>query len=559
MAILESSPPEIDTLWESALVRMSKLELDDAIEDDESTHFIAGAMTLGVLGVLTISVRPLTIGAVASFCKLCDEKFTLLQWYEWLTQDALGSFSDLLAFSSKSMKTQISQGHRLIELVHPSIRTFLSSEYIQESRARALHVDRRLSHHRMAGACLELLLGRRFESPSDEVALSSVLPYAAKYWSYHFNCLNADQQRTSNPDQHKALHVLVLELFRSQECFSHWLSIYDPDSSTPGSAVKNPSPLYYASLLGLYDVTKDLIVIETASPRLNSGKHGYPLLAAIENGHTEIVRLLLENRIHPADPNIKCDNADTALIRAISQGKSSIARILLENGADRTLHGNQHLSPLHWAVRIRNEEALRLLFECPSPLISNQDTTDFLGNTPLHHATLAQHLDGLKILMAHGARTSKRNNEQKIALHIAAEIRFEAGIELLLDHGAAIDTCDKSGRTALQIAAAARFEAGVALLLEHGSDINARDLEGRTALHEAAFSKDVKAHYDLNVGVAATEKTVRLLIANGADVALRDNEGRTASEQAVFSPVKRILKGEEERTVVKNAAEKQSR
>ena len=75
-----------------------------------------------------------------------------------------------------------------------------------------------------------------------------------------------------------------------------------------------------------------------ASPDARQSGTGYPaLVLAVSNGHTKIVRSLLE---HGADANAEADvkigrkkQTVTALMRAEAEGKTSIAKLLREHGA----------------------------------------------------------------------------------------------------------------------------------------------------------------------------------------------------------------------------------
>ena len=47
------------------------------------------------------------------------------------------------------------------------------------------------------------------------------------------------------------------------------------------------------------------------------------------------------------------------------------------------------------------------------------DTMDVEGDTPLHHAARGEHLDVIRLLLAHGASLSKKNLYDKIPAELA--------------------------------------------------------------------------------------------------------------------------------------------
>jgi ankyrin repeat protein len=70
------------------------------------------------------------------------------------------------------------------------------------------------------------------------------------------------------------------------------------------------------------------------------------LLTACENGHTDIVELLLDRG---SDINVKDEYGNTPLIMASRNGHVDIIQLLLDNGADIEVTDNRGLTAINYA------------------------------------------------------------------------------------------------------------------------------------------------------------------------------------------------------------------
>jgi len=106
------------------------------------------------------------------------------------------------------------------------------------------------------------------------------------------------------------------------------------------------------------------------------------------------------------------------------------------------------------------------------------------------------------------------------------------GVRLLLAHGALVNAVSKAGTQPIHDAALGDSADVIRELAIHGADINARSRDdGQTALYMAAAMGKMKA--------------VKALIALGADLAAKDSQGRTpldAAERAGMTEVVALLK-----------------
>ena len=149
---------------------------------------------------------------------------------------------------------------------------------------------------------------------------------------------------------------------------------------------------------------------------------------------------------------------------------------------------------------------------------ANINSCDEQGNTPLHVAVEALHIDCLKFLIQVKAELNRRNNLGLTPLHMAimqhgASIDYVAA---LVTAGADVDICDKQGNAPLHTAVCwNRIESGNALL-EAGANPNIRNHKGDTPLHNAV--------HDPNMGVIHID-FVKALLQYGANPNICNNQG----------------------------------
>jgi predicted RNA-binding protein YlqC (UPF0109 family) len=83
-------------------------------------------------------------------------------------------------------------------------------------------------------------------------------------------------------------------------------------------------------------------------------------MSAIQNGHIEIIKLLLDNK---ADVNIQRLDGTTALMDAVYRGKGDIAKLLIENGANVNACTKDGCTVLAIATLKGRKDILLLLIE----------------------------------------------------------------------------------------------------------------------------------------------------------------------------------------------------
>ncbi|RAO71367.1 uncharacterized protein BHQ10_007379 [Talaromyces amestolkiae] len=356
-----------------------------------------------------------------------------------------------------------------------------------------------------------------------------------------------------------------------------WEDVDDDDDDDEDDENEFGGPLYYASLLGLLDIVKQLHS-DGLDVNAKGGKYGTALQAAVVMGHFDTVKFLIDNG---ADVSVYAGLYSYAICAAGSGGHLDIIKLLVESGADleseddpdkyRLIHYGSYNPQImrmcldHCAnTEARDSRGRTALYwtgisgylECAQMLIDagadiNAEVEDW--GSPLYAAVKNNHFDIVKLLLDRGARVdmkcknamtclhqavlNSREDIVKILLDHGAEVdapyylgstplRLASGFpghlpsaELLLQHGADINLADNSGWTPLHVSTAAGHEALVNLYLEHGADIEAETSSSITPLMLAAYGDSVKI--------------LEILLAQGADPKKYDISGDTSLDHAI--------------------------
>lgn len=257
-----------------------------------------------------------------------------------------------------------------------------------------------------------------------------------------------------------------------------------------------------------------------------------PLTTAIHNQVEPAVQYALE---HGADANklisVPAQGDDGPISVSISplglaaqRQSARVVQLLIAHGADVNHFDGFGFTPLMWAIREHNNDAMTLLIEAGA-------NTDFdpPDNLPAEHLArlnplLASATNGnlpaLRLLLSRGVRTDVVDGTGASALKHCAQAGSSAMVEALLAARADPNIADREGWTALLSAAWREHPPVVRALLDAGADPNVQathgDAAGWTPLIAAAFD--------------AAEPIVRDLLAAGADPSLEDANGMTAAD-----------------------------
>jgi ankyrin repeat protein len=286
--------------------------------------------------------------------------------------------------------------------------------------------------------------------------------------------------------------------------------------------------LFWVAKYGYVDFAKKLIEHHKASLNWDcSAKGNTPLHIAAEEGHKQIVELLIAN---DAQKDIQGDTKYTALHYAVLKEKNDVVKLLVDEGARLDIQDINGYTPLHLAAKHGYKDAIGLLLarEEAKQTITITDNED---NSPLF---LAAHegkveavesliglykikkawkdLDGTVLPISHIAAVEGWSNVLKsldnsnrdlnsmtpssnlTPLYLATKAGQKDVVKYLLSSSKIkIDQVVADGNNALHVAIKYNLLEIAELLLRAGADVNFKGHNGQTALHYAVKAQNMEA------------------------------------------------------------------
>ncbi|XP_011178209.2 E3 ubiquitin-protein ligase mind-bomb isoform X1 [Zeugodacus cucurbitae] len=308
-------------------------------------------------------------------------------------------------------------------------------------------------------------------------------------------------------------------------------------------------------------------------PDVNGVFAGHTALqAASQNGHTDVIQVLLRHNVDVeiedkdgdravhhaafgdepavieilskagADLNARNKRRQTALHIAVNKGHLNVVKTLLSLGCHPSLQDSEGDTPLHDAISKEHDEMLSLLLDYGADITLTNNN----GFNALHHAALKGNPSAMKILLTKTNRpwiVEEKKDDGYTALHLAALNNHVEIAELLVHMGKAnMDRQNVNLQTALHLAVERQHVQIVKLLVQEGANLNIPDKDGDTPLHEALRHhtlsqlkqlQDVEGFGKLLMGLRnpnnkkASASIACFLAANGADLTLKNRKLQT--------------------------------
>ena len=339
-----------------------------------------------------------------------------------------------------------------VRLIHFTLQDYLSTFDIFSA-----------PHSKMAEICLTYLNSPQVKAiPADsslDIPNMPFLKYCSLYWGVHAKRELSDHARSlslelfSKYDDHISGKLLLAKHF----VLGPW-RFQDPAT---GSQFKG---LHCASFFGIADLVAALIEIKCYD--INDGGFlGHtPLDLAADNGHEEVVKILLGNtQVNPDKPN---NDGRTPLFSAAQNGHEGVVELLLgRKEVNPDYRDNDGNPPLLLAAWYGHEGVVKILLGRKDV---NPDSRDIDGKTPLLLAAWYGHEGVVKILLGRKeVNPDNRDNDGETPLLSAAQNGHKEVVEILLGRkDVNPDNRDNDGKTPLLLAAWYGHEGVVKLLLD---------------------------------------------------------------------------------------------
>jgi len=214
------------------------------------------------------------------------------------------------------------------------------------------------------------------------------------------------------------------------------------------------------------DAVKALIEDENAAvdTPIDYGEHAItPLLKASWDGALPIVQYLLSKG---ANVNFRAtDTKETALMNAVTNGHTAVVRALLDAKADLSLRNAFDFNPFTSAVAAGNQEISGMLLDAGAKVDDGAS-----GLTPLAFAVSSGNTDMIRFLVKRGADVNHgaKKGEQTALISAIYGAQIES-VKTLIELKADVNAAMKDGTTPLKLARKGDQEEIVALLVAAGA------------------------------------------------------------------------------------------
>lgn len=242
----------------------------------------------------------------------------------------------------------------IVSLSHSSVKTFLTSPYLQSSSRSisGFYLDETNSHHAITKTCLVLL---QFHDLADSFsghpihtmrarprAKYPLLDYADNYWTFHIK--NPDQQLWKSISRFLAKRVREENSDTNgeeevQENYSSWIRRI---SFPPGPRnMESTSPLYFAASFGHTPLLKAILQFDPeASTEEPGSRYGStPLHVACWRGHRDTIKALIEhgadyNKPDPGLPSLYREQGESAASWARDRGDAELLALMAKRDGE---------------------------------------------------------------------------------------------------------------------------------------------------------------------------------------------------------------------------------
>ncbi|KAG5802662.1 hypothetical protein H9Q74_011922 [Fusarium xylarioides] len=515
---------------------------------------------LGSLKWLALSRRPLHLDEFAEIFIFSPEYVTKIHKAKRLftPRAVLRQFPSLVTTETKDEWNDETHGRQTniyVRLAHFTVKEYLISERIEQSKAKKFYFTEANAHLYITHCCLSYHLYQSVQNTGDDVELP-LKTYAVRNWEFHLELVPRELW-TNEVIQLAELALSMRtkslrEILFNGQLRDRWYAYNDRVDNLM------QRPYCYTAAIGSLELTKLLLQKGSRTRRfLIQEDLDLALREAAEEGHIEVIRFFLNERTNPNKIS------GGALQAAAYRGHLAVINLLLDNGADIDVHHDRFGSALEAAAEGINLTVMRTLLDrgadvreagCPmSCLIAAYEKNDQNDATECTHV--------LKLLLDKGADINKKCTKHGSALNEAIKAWLREGTRTFFDfvvsHDVDIELDDGRDGTPLQAACVcpsdlagsfvddSRSKEAVLALLRLGADPNTQGGEYGNALQKACYQT---YHHSgviyilLNKGAEVNQKggrygtalhaacakpsleSVNILLSRGADVHIHHGE-----------------------------------
>ena len=213
---------------------------------------------------------------------------------------------------------------------------------------------------------------------------------------------------------------------------------------------------------------------DSANINTTTDEGASPLIYAAQQGHEDLVRILVHNK---ANMEHKSNDSVNALLAASIFNHVAIVEFLSGKGSDVNTSDDRGISPLHYAAAYGYAEMFRMLQQKGA----NLDIADNEGNTPLMTAVYVGNAFMVDSFLKYGADINASDSKGISPLMIAVMKFYNDIAAFLLSKGADVNQTSNNGTSALSLAVDAENYAMMDMLLEKGAQVI--PAEGKTTIN----------------------------------------------------------------------------
>ncbi len=553
--LLNSLPESLDETYERMLCNIDKSLVEDCRR---------------ILTLLCFSARPLTVPELIDAIAVDISSARLNPKRRLRNADGIHDICvglvDIIRADDPITSGGKEEQMQTFRIAHFSVQEYLESERIRSQKAATFSLTAVTAHAEIAQICLIYILEPGLAVTNlDEYPLAR---FATRFWFRHYESTEYQDSKSDH---------LILQFFQCRRrLFVPLIKLLGPVHKKKSNyymlkSKDNPSPVYFASLLGLRWVLQELIsakqrkgsgrpifpltyTFKSVDVNAQGGYYGNALQAASYGGHEEVVKLLVHQG---ADVDAQGGKYGNALQAASFRGHEEVVKLLVHEGADVNAQGGFYGNALQAASQGGREKIVKLLVHegadvnAPGGYFGNalqaasygcrekilkllvQEGTDFnaqsgyYGNA-LQAASFKGHEEVVKLLVGEGVDVNAQGGRYGNALQAASYGGHEEIAKLLVHEGADINAQGGDYGNALQAASSNGHEEVVKLLVHESANVNAQGGFYGNALQAASYGGD--------------EEVVKLLVHEGADVNTQGGYYSNALQAASFSGNEEIVK-----------------